>query len=134
MKKLEHYLTENSLTDQLSRFMMYLRSVHSELFNYFEEEELSPNDWAMSWLRWLLSRELPVECVLRLWDTYFSISDGFDLHVYVCLAILVNCAEELLELEVSELKAFLQHLPVLDMDQVISQAYVIRDEIRTNNL
>jgi len=73
MKKLEHYLTENSLTDQLSRL-------------------------------------------------------SFDT------AILVNCAEELLELEVSELKAFLQHLPVLDMDQVISQAYVIRDEIRTNNL
>mmetsp|Transcript_1781 Transcript_1781/g.2295 ORF Transcript_1781/g.2295 Transcript_1781/m.2295 type:complete len:283 (-) Transcript_1781:105-953(-) len=134
MKKIEQHFAEDSITDKLSRFMMCLRSVHPELFNYFEEEELSPNDWAMSWLRYLLSKELPLECVLRLWDTYFSEPDGFDLHMYVCLAIVANCAEELQELEISELKAFLQHLPIMDMDQIISQAYTIREEIRSNNL
>lgn len=89
----------------------------------------------MSWLSYLLSRELPLECTLRLWDTYFSGSDGFDLHIYVCigtqldlshmnlrhlLAILVNCSESLVELEVSELKSFLQRLPYMDMDEVRS--------------
>ena len=33
----------------------------------------------------LLSRSLPVECVLRLWDTYFSCDEGYDLHIYACL-------------------------------------------------
>lgn len=63
-------------------------------------------------------------------------------------AILVNCSEELMELEISELKAFLQHLPSMDMDevsdcpsaaitecnlclQIITQAYNIRDEIKS---
>jgi len=34
------------------------------------------------------------------------------------LAILRNCTEELMELEISELKSFLQHLPSMDMDEV----------------
>eukprot|EP01117_Protostelium_nocturnum_P014105 TRINITY_DN5323_c0_g1_i3.p1 TRINITY_DN5323_c0_g1~~TRINITY_DN5323_c0_g1_i3.p1 ORF type:complete len:265 (-),score=45.94 TRINITY_DN5323_c0_g1_i3:380-1174(-) len=116
MKKIEQHFSEDSLPDKMSRLMMYIRFVHSELANHFEEEELSLNDWSMSWLKYLFSRELPLECVLRLWDTYFS--DGFDLHIYVCIAILVNCAEELQELEISELKGLLQHLPVMDMDLV----------------
>jgi len=133
MKKLEHHFAEDSLQDQLSRFMMYFQSVHPELFNYFEEEELLPNDWAMSWLKYVLSHELPFECVLRLWDTYFANPDGFDLHIYVCIAILRNCTEELMELDLSELKGFLRHLPCMDMDEIISQAYNIRDEIKSNN-
>jgi len=131
MKKIEQHSSEDSLPDKMSRLMMYVRLVHSELANHFEEEELSLNDWSMSWLKNLLSKELPLECVMRLWDNYFS--DGFDLHIYVCLAILANCAEELQELEISELKALLQHLPVMDMDLIISQAGTIYEEIRANN-
>jgi hypothetical protein len=106
----------------------------------------------MSWLSFSLARELPFECVLRLWDTYFS--TGFDIHIFVCigtnlrhlkliLAILANCNENLMELEISELKSFLQRLPSMDMDevfqfknyamtfyQIISQAYNIRDELK----
>eukprot|EP01114_Cavostelium_apophysatum_P017006 TRINITY_DN4957_c0_g1_i1.p1 TRINITY_DN4957_c0_g1~~TRINITY_DN4957_c0_g1_i1.p1 ORF type:complete len:275 (-),score=58.81 TRINITY_DN4957_c0_g1_i1:88-912(-) len=127
MKKLESHFAQDSLQDKLSRFMMYFRSVNPELYNYFEEEELLPNEWAMSWLKYLLSNELPLECVLRLWDTYFAGPDGLDLHIYVCIAILKNCTEELMELEISELKSFLQRLPSMDMDEIISQAYNIRD-------
>eukprot|EP01133_Synstelium_polycarpum_P001484 gene1484-1722_t len=124
MKKIEENLTQDSLTSKLSRFM---------IFNHFEEEEINSNDWAMSWLQYLLSVELPLECVLRLWDTYLSAQLGLDLHVYVCLAILINFSEELLELEHSEIRGFLQHLPGIDMDQIIAQAYNIRDDIRANN-
>jgi len=133
MQKLEQHFAEETLQDKLARFMMYFRSIHPELFNYFEEEELLPNDWAMSWLKNLLAQELPFDCVFRLWDTYFAGPDGLDLHLYVCIAILRNCTEELMELEISELKAFLQHLPSMDMDEIISQAYNIRDEIKSNN-
>lgn len=67
----------------------------------------------------LLAKELPMDCVLRLWDTYFSSAEGLGLHLYTMLAILVNFSEELTELEHSELKGFLQHLPEMDMDQVV---------------
>jgi len=134
MKKIEQSLSVDSITKKVSRFMMYFRSVQPELFNHFEEEETHSNDWAMSWLRYLLSCELPLECELRLWDTYFAdLEQALDLHIHVCLAILNNCADELLELEHSEILSFLQHLPIMDMDKIIAQAYNVRDEIRASN-
>lgn len=42
-------------------------------------------EWAASWFQFLLSRELPLDCVMRLWDTYFAGPDGLRLHIYVCL-------------------------------------------------
>ncbi|KAN0041671.1 hypothetical protein ACTFIV_004215 [Dictyostelium citrinum] len=133
MKKIEENLQSESLTLKLSRFMMYFRSVLPELFSHFEEEEINSNDWATSWIQNYLSCELPIECTLRLWDTYLSGRLGLDLHVYVCLAILTNFSEELLELEHSEILSFLQHLPGIDIDQIIAQAYNIFDDIRANN-
>jgi hypothetical protein len=48
-----------------------------------------PNEWAYSWMKNLLANELPLECVLRLWDTYFAGADGFDLHMYVCIGKVI---------------------------------------------
>ena len=39
----------------------------------------------MSWLSGLLARELPLKCLLRLWDAYFADKRQFSLHIYVCL-------------------------------------------------
>jgi len=130
MKRIEQDFAVDSIPNKVSRFMMHFRSVQPELFNHFEEEEVNANDWATSWLRYLLSYELPLDCVMRLWDTYFADPLGLQLHIYVCLVILVNCTEELLEMEGTEILPFLQHLPVMDMEIVIAQAHTLRDEIR----
>lgn len=132
MKKIEQEFTVDSIQNKSARFMMYFRSVQPELYNHFEEEEINSNDWATSWLQYLLACELPLDCVLRLWDTYFA-EPGLELHLYVCLVILVNYAEELLEMESTEILSFLQHLPVMDMEIVVAQAHNLYDEIRANN-
>jgi len=54
-------------------------------YSYFEEEEIDANAWIPSWLRFLLARELHLNSVLRLWDTYFSCQESLELHTYVCL-------------------------------------------------
>lgn len=133
MKKIEQDFAVDSIPNKVSRFMMYFRSVQPELFNHFEEEEINSNDWAPSWLQFLLSYELPLDCVMRLWDTYFSDPQGLELHLYVCLTVLTNCAEELLEMDNSEILSFLQHLPVMDMEVIIAQAHNLRDEILASN-
>eukprot|EP00026_Physarum_polycephalum_P008914 Phypoly_transcript_09019.p1 GENE.Phypoly_transcript_09019~~Phypoly_transcript_09019.p1 ORF type:complete len:161 (-),score=45.90 Phypoly_transcript_09019:308-790(-) len=133
MKKIEQEFAVDSIQNKSARFMMYFRSVQPELYNHFEEEEINSNDWATSWLQYLLACELPLDCVLRLWDTYFAGELGLELHIYVCLVILVNYAEELLEMEGTEILSFLQHLPVMDMEVVVAQAHNLYDEIRANN-
>ena len=103
-------------------------------YRFLEEEQCSGGAWLASWLQFLLARDLPLPCLLRLWDTYFSYhaSHGreatLQLHIYVCLAILEACNEELMELDESEVLWYLRHLPLLDMGQVITNAFNINDD------
>lgn len=46
----------------------------------------------------LLTRELPLHCTIRLWDTYLAESDGFAMfQLYVCAAFLLHWRKDLLE-------------------------------------
>lgn len=46
----------------------------------------------------LLTRELPLHCTIRLWDTYLAESDGFAIfHLYVCAAFLLHWKDELMQ-------------------------------------
>ena len=134
MKKLEWSVAFEGCKQMTVTFMTLLRHTLPELYFYFEEQ-CSGGSWLTSWLQFLLARELPLPCVLRLWDTYFSLPSTArqgalqELHVFVCLAILEQCVEELMELDDADLLWYLQHLPVLDMGQVITQAQNLRDEV-----
>mmetsp|Transcript_22431 Transcript_22431/g.44486 ORF Transcript_22431/g.44486 Transcript_22431/m.44486 type:complete len:298 (-) Transcript_22431:135-1028(-) len=118
----------------LSTFMMLFRTFQSELCMYLEDQEVTPNMWAVAWIQQMLAGALPHECLFRLWDTYFASEEGWDLHIYVCLAILRNCAEDLMELEYSELLLYLNSLPSIDMNQIIMHAYSIRGEVFAQKL
>ncbi|GBG31426.1 TBC1 domain family member 22A [Hondaea fermentalgiana] len=130
-----HFGADNGRTT-IGRFLMLFRSRLPELFTHFEEEDIEAVRWASSWLPWLLCRELPFECCLRLWDSYFAAPDGhgFELHTFVCLAILENCQADLVELEHGEIVVFLQNLPALDMDRIIVQAQYMAHDFRTTEL
>lgn len=122
------------MSHTLAKFMTLFRNLQPALYETFEEEEVEPSSWAAPWLHSLLCRELPFPCVLRLWDTYFSSDEGFDLHPYVCLSILEVCSEQLLEMDSTELLGFIQHLPSQDMNQIISLAYNMQEKVIARNL
>eukprot|EP00128_Syssomonas_multiformis_P018595 Colp12_sorted_trinity150504_noHs@24184 len=130
MKKLtEEIFTPENINKAVADFTTFFRMLQPELYSHFEEEELEPNEWAVSWVQYLFAKELQMECLLRLWDTYFSTDYGFDLHIYVCLAVLDMYKEELEDFEYSELKGFLQRLPHMNVDKIISHAKNIRQEM-----
>ncbi|KAJ1499024.1 hypothetical protein HMI56_004626, partial [Coelomomyces lativittatus] len=97
-------------------------------YHYFDEEEVDAKDWIVSWLQFVLAKELPLECLLRLWDTYFSEPEGFDLHPFVCLALLQQMKDALEELESSEICSLLQRIRFRpeDMDNLIHMAKNLR--------
>jgi len=133
MRALDAHFGPTNGRKTLGRFLMLFRSRLPELFTHFEEEDLEASQWASPWLQWLLCRELPFDCCLRLWDSYFSAPDGhgFDLHTFVCLAILESCQADLIELEHAELLSFLRHLPTLDMDRIIVQSQYLAHDFRS---
>ncbi|KAJ1557430.1 hypothetical protein HK096_007315, partial [Nowakowskiella sp. JEL0078] len=125
----EEYFSSQSTNTRLSHFFMLFRTLLPDLYNHFEEEEVDFKEWSSSWLQYMLARELPIECVLRLWDTYFSTTEGgFHLHEFICLAILDNQKEDLEESEQSQIHSLVLRLPYLDMDQIISRAMDLRSQ------
>ncbi|KAJ2608667.1 hypothetical protein H4S08_004363 [Coemansia sp. RSA 1365] len=134
-ERLVDTLSESSLTSNINKrvaqFLSYFRTLLPELYNYFEEEELDVGEWASSWLRNLLAKELPTSCILTLWDVYFSQPDFMDFHPFVCLAILQHLRDSLEDLEQSEIRSMLLRLPSMNILRIVGQAHNIRSEIQT---
>mmetsp|Transcript_9924 Transcript_9924/g.24575 ORF Transcript_9924/g.24575 Transcript_9924/m.24575 type:complete len:296 (+) Transcript_9924:18-905(+) len=138
MKRLALSMSFDGVKQMSVTFMTLLRHILPELYLFLEEEQCAGGSWLTSWMQMLLSKELPLPCVLRLWDTYLSYitlnlseasSSLQQLHVYVCLAILEACHEEVTELDDTEVLWYLQHLPTFDMDQIITQAFNIKEDV-----
>lgn len=92
------------LPSRLGTMLGLFRLALPELHAYFEDEQVPMTQVAMSWMTTLLSREMWLGDVLRLWgepryliqltsDSYFASNDMFELHCYVCVAILATCKE-----------------------------------------
>ncbi|KAG0303815.1 hypothetical protein BGZ98_006244 [Dissophora globulifera] len=126
---LDDYFSSRSINECVASFMTLFRTCIPDLYSYFEEEEVDIKEWAASALQFVLSRELSIENLMRLWDTYFAVPDWIDLHPYFCLAILRHLKEGLEELEQSEIRTMLMRLPSLEMDQIVNEAFNIRHEI-----
>ncbi|CAG8540507.1 550_t:CDS:2 [Acaulospora colombiana] len=109
MATLDEYNSTHNINERVANFMTLFRSVIPDF--YFEDEEVDINEWASSWLQFLLSRELQLEDLMRLW------------------AVLKHTRENLEELEHSEIRTLLLRLPAMDMEQIINQAFNFRHEI-----
>mmetsp|Transcript_32147 Transcript_32147/g.73636 ORF Transcript_32147/g.73636 Transcript_32147/m.73636 type:complete len:282 (-) Transcript_32147:399-1244(-) len=135
VERLEQTFPKENTQSQVANFVALFKALLPELHASFDQEEVEPGDWMVSWIRFLLCRELPLTCVLRLWDTYLASDDGMSLHVYVCLAILQYLQDDLLELnEGVEILSALQHLPVLEMDQIVTRAQFLQRDVMAREL
>ena len=83
---------------------------------------LEPSRWAASWLHGLLSSELPLAKLILLWDAYIGMGDFLETHMYVCLAILKNMRQSLMELDQAELLQSIRQLPPLDTENILKNA------------
>lgn len=121
--------------------------IDAPLHTHLTEQGLQFIQFAFRWMNCLLMRELSLDLIMRLWDTYLAehgaddSSGGYDsgagssgfavLHVYTCAALLKHYSSELLAMEFSELVTFIQHLPTTgwstkEVELLLSQAYVFR--------
>ena len=119
-----------------------VKRIDAALFAHLEEQGLQFIQFAFRWMNCLLMRELSLDLILRLWDTYLAehgssddgaLSDGFaSLHVYVCAALLCDYySKDLRKMEFQDLVMFLQHLPTSgwsekDVAELLSRAFIFK--------
>lgn len=119
----------------LQRMMLRLEDLvcrlDKDLHQHFQDQEVMYIQFAFRWMNCALLRELPLQCIFRIWDTYFSEeSSGFEnFHVYVCLVLLQKYRDRLMTMGFQEIVTFLQNLPTEeweeeDVEPILSQAFV----------
>ncbi|KAL8839952.1 MAG: hypothetical protein Q9176_004179 [Flavoplaca citrina] len=104
--------------------------IDSGLAKHLEDEGIEFMQFSFRWVNCLLMREVSVQCIIRMWDTYMAEEQGFsDFHLYVCAAFLVKWSEKLVQMDFQEIMMFLQALPTKswtekDIELLLSEAYI----------
>ncbi|EEA07216.1 TBC domain-containing protein [Cryptosporidium muris RN66] len=71
-------LQENYVSEQpgIHKLILYLRDIirriDNVLYNHLKDEGVDFLQFAFRWMNCLLTREFPLNCVVRLWDTYIA--------------------------------------------------------------
>jgi hypothetical protein len=129
----DHYtFSQPGLQRMVLRLEDLVHRMDQELHHHFEEENIQYMQFAFRWMNCLLLRELPLNAILRVWDTYLSEErGGFEnFHVYVCTVLLKMFKQKLMGMPFQEVLMFLQELPTTEWDEeevepVLSQAFIL---------
>lgn len=114
--------------DQLRRLV---QRIDSQLVDHLDAEGVGFMQFSFRWMNCLLMRELPLNCVVRLWDAYLS--EGpirlATFHVYVCAAFLTYWSKDLGHKDFQDLMIYLQALPTQnwsekDVEVLLGQAFM----------
>uniref|UniRef100_A0A6M2DKQ0 Putative ypt/rab-specific gtpase-activating protein gyp1 n=1 Tax=Xenopsylla cheopis TaxID=163159 RepID=A0A6M2DKQ0_XENCH len=116
----------NQLKDLIQR-------VDEPLHKHLQIHGVDYLQFSFRWMNNLLTRELPLHCTIRLWDTYLAESDGFaSFQLYVCAAFLLQWREQILhEKDFQGLMILLQNLPTQDWSDcnisvLVAEAYRLK--------
>lgn len=128
----DNYIHEQpGILRQVGDLRILILKIDPELLNHFEAEGVEFIQFLFRWMNCLLMREMTVELVIRMWDTYLSETpQGFNLfHVYVCAAFLIKFSAELKEKDFQDILLFLQSPPTTnwtekDIEVMLSEAFI----------
>lgn len=115
VEKLNREFEITSLHDRVVSFQLLFRRTLPDLYDYFESEEVSHNEWMPSWIGYLLARQMDFDNLLYLWDFYFSDVNFMETHRFFCLAILKQYRDVLEDATNEQLRTFLRELPPMDI-------------------
>nr|CAD7415109.1 unnamed protein product [Timema poppensis] len=110
-----------------------IQRIDGPLHQHLQNHGVDYLQFSFRWMNNLLTRELPLRCTIRLWDTYLAESDGFaSFQLYVCAAFLLNWRRELLlERDFQGLMLMLQNLPTQnwsdsEISMLVAEAYRLK--------
>ncbi|KAK2198298.1 bifunctional Rab-GTPase-TBC domain/Rab-GTPase-TBC domain superfamily [Babesia duncani] len=113
----------------LNKLRELIKRINLDLYNHFESISIDFMQFPFRWMNCLLIRELPLDCAIRLWDTYIAeIDDGLvNFHEYVSAVFLSLWSKELMSMNYQQALLFLQELPTEqwssdEVNSIISKA------------
>ncbi|KAL8827193.1 MAG: hypothetical protein Q9170_007107 [Blastenia crenularia] len=125
-----YIFAQPGIVRQVSALKDLTTRIDSGLAKHLENEGVEFMQFSFRWVNCLLMREVTIQCIIRMWDTYLAEEQGFsDFHLYVCAAFLVKWSDQLVKMEFQEIMMFLQALPTRswtekDIELLLSEAFI----------
>lgn len=128
----DNYIHEQpGIIRQVGDLRNLISKIDVELINHFDNEGIEFIQFSFRWMNCLLMRELNIDLIIRMWDTYLSETPiGFNnFHIYVCAAFLIKFSPELKQKDFQEILLFLQNPPTSswtdkDIELMLSEAFI----------
>lgn len=125
----DHYTTDQpGIQRMVKKLEDLVRRTDAELYNHIQQEGLLFLQFAFRYMNCLLIREFSMRTIIRLWDTYLSETNGFDVfHVYVCAVFIKMSHDDLIDKDFQSMLLYLQNPPTdnwteQDVEELLSQA------------
>uniref|UniRef100_A0AC35TN11 Rab-GAP TBC domain-containing protein n=1 Tax=Rhabditophanes sp. KR3021 TaxID=114890 RepID=A0AC35TN11_9BILA len=113
---------------RMESFHSLLQECDPELHDILiEKRSIRPQFYAFRWLSLLLSQEFSLPDVIMLWDCLLADKKRFDLLDYVCIAMIENQREALIEGEFGDNIRLLQNYPSVDINNLVAIAHDIKN-------
>lgn len=118
---------------KINQLRELIQRIDGDLHNHLQKNGVEYLQFSFRWMNNLLTRELPLRCLIRLWDTYLAELDTFSsFQLFVCAAFLLYWRQDLmLEKDFQGLMLFLQNLPTQnwndsDISLLVAEAYRLK--------
>lgn len=121
------------IQNKVQQLKELIQRIDVNLHKHLQKHDVDYLQFSFRWMNNLLTRELPLRCSIRLWDTYLAECDSFaSFQLYVCAAFLLRWRDKLLlEKDFQGLMILLQNLPTHDWNDshisiLVAEAYRLK--------
>ncbi|PSC67678.1 TBC1 domain family member 13 [Micractinium conductrix] len=120
--------TEVGIRATLGRLNAMLRAHDEELWEHLDRGiKINPQFYAFRWITLALTQEFSFPDALRLWDSLLSDPAGrTDCLLRLCIAMLLNVRQELLQGDFATCMKLLQRYPSVDVHLVLARAEALK--------
>ena len=127
IKKLDN--TEKGITTRLQKFSTLIRMLDYRISDQLIKNKIEMEFFAFRWLTLFFTQDFEIPDVLRLWDSILSEDDVFDFMNMIMLALLRNKTEGILNNEFAGIMSVLQNFDNINVDRLIRDAVIVRNDL-----
>mmetsp|Transcript_2521 Transcript_2521/g.5062 ORF Transcript_2521/g.5062 Transcript_2521/m.5062 type:complete len:456 (+) Transcript_2521:66-1433(+) len=119
--------SENGMLGRIEQFSALLREKDEEVWLHLDKLQVQPIYFTLRWLTLMLTQELMMPDVLRLWDALLSdMARPHSLLLYICVAMVQEVRVGLLEGDFTACLGLLQRYPPISVDVLLQAARELR--------
>lgn len=121
------------IQQKVNQLKELIQRIDVPLHKHLQSHGVDYLQFSFRWINNLLTRELPLRCTIRLWDTYLAEADGLaPFQLYVCAAFLIQWRKDILnQKDFQSLLLLLQKVPTekwteSEVSVLVAEAYRLK--------